>query len=430
LANQLNELIIHLYDLLWFLAIPFFKKFSKLSVGLDQRRSPLLYRRADLWIQAASAGESYLVQTLLNHLTVHEPISVLITTNTIQGMEILKKNLDPDALTRRGLFIQCAFFPLDQPSIMASMTKSIRPRTMVLLESELWPGLIFALKNQSYPIVVINGRMRKRSLSRHSLLRKFWQAYPPDQILAVSKKDADRFAELFGKANVSKMYNIKFDRLFDQYQALQPKAGFDPTHFNKNTFILLASVRKEEEIHVERLLCRLLRKLPHITIAVFPRHMDRLAHWKHILNRVTDHWQLRSQISKPISDGTVVLWDVFGELTTACSFASAVFVGGSLAPVGGQNFLEPLYFGLVPVMGPSWENFQWVGHDIIMQNLLRIEPDWMHVADALIEQITNPLSVNFVKKAAADYIKKRRGGTDQACRVIESHLFRNFDRRT
>ena len=120
--------------------------------------------------------------------------------------------------------------------------------------------------------------------------------------------------------------------------------------------------------------------------------------------------------------GSVVLWDTFGELLPAYRHAKTAFIGGSLAPLGGQNFLEALVNGVVPVTGPSWENFAWVGSGIIASGLLRVADDWRSVADILLKDIDNPLHRQDTITEALQYIKTRQGGTKIACRHITDSL--------
>lgn len=422
MAKRLSELSLQVYEVVWSLTVPFLRKNRKFFIGFDQRRSGISYPSADLWIHAASAGEAYLAEVILKHLSVTRSISVLITTNTEQGMAILNATLNPEEMAKREIMIHTAYFPLDKPGIMASVVESVKPRLMVLLESELWPGLLFALKTRGCPVVVINGRMRSRSFSRYMLCKSFWKPLSPDRVSAVSESDAERFAALFPRCVVSVMPNIKFDRLTDALESRQSLYGRDSKGLTLDKFVVLASVRREEERPVEKLLCRLLEKIPEAIIGLFPRHMDRIDHWRTVLNRVAEKWLFRTQAATPLEPGTVILWDTFGELTAAYRAASAVFVGGSLAPLGGQNFLEPLCHGLVPVIGPSWENFRWVGNEIIRSGLLRIEPDWKNAADALVEQVKAHRCPENIRARACDYIMNRKGGAIHACSIIETSL--------
>ena len=97
-------------------------------------------------------------------------------------------------------------------------------------------------------------------------------------------------------------------------------------------------------------------------------------------------------------------------------------MGGTLAPLGGQNFLEPLTHGLVPVIGPSFETFDWVGEDLFAQGLVRVANDWRAAAAILVELMASPPSKAVIKKALGDYLREHQGGTAIAVAAIEALL--------
>ena len=412
-----------LYDLGWKLAIPVLRLNHRLAEGFEQRSfQRKAARKADLWIQAASAGESYLTWDLIKNLKPPYPIKVLVTSNTSQGISILKRAIKDIAPNNRGVEIFTAYFPFDRPAIMANAIRAILPTVMVLLETEIWPGLLATLKKFSCKTVVLNGRITPKSLSRYLIWPSIWKSIRPDKIFAISQGDADRFATLFGKNRIGVMQNMKFDR-FD-YKG--------PSSFTKNplekivqpsaSFVVFGSVRREEEPLIEKIICDIRGRYPIIITGLFPRHMQRIPHWKKTLERLSIPWVLRSETIRPVAPGTVILWDTFGELPLAYGLSKAAFVGGSLVPLGGQNFLEALTSGVLPIIGPYWENFAWVGSDIVSQELIRIASDWQEVADLLVEDFKKTPSHGKVRERALNYIKSRQGGTAHACRVIEEYL--------
>ena len=141
-----------------------------------------------------------------------------------------------------------------------------------------------------------------------------------------------------------------------------------------------------------------------------------------MLGQTGIEYTLRSKTERRISAGKVILWDTFGELLPAYRLAGSAFIGGSLAPLGGQNFLEALVSGVIPIIGPWWDNFAWVGIEIIESGLLRVAGDWKQVADLLLKDLAGPPSRKDVIKAALQFIETRRGGTEKACRRIVACL--------
>ncbi len=133
-------------------------------------------------------------------------------------------------------------------------------------------------------------------------------------------------------------------------------------------------------------------------------------------------WTLRSDMTGPAQPGTVIIWDTFGELVPAYGLAKAAFVGGSLVPLGGQNFLEPLTCGVKPVIGPHWKNFAWVGNEIFDSGLALKGDDTEHVLNLLINILEDaPRRTEITKKAKA-YIRDRKGGAKAVCKQVADFL--------
>ena len=426
LISMTNNLIIKiafcLYNLGWNLVIPALRLNKRLAEGFKQRILREKLPKANLWIQAASVGEAFLAKELLDNFKPSNPTRILLTSNTSQGIEILEQAVSEITPANRDITAFTAYFPFDKPTIMARAVRDISPKIMVLLESEMWPGHMAALKKNGCKILIINGRITSKSLSRYLIWPSLCRALSPDKILAISENDAQRFASLFGKNRVGVMPNIKFDRLDSKASSPNTKNPLETIISHETPFLVLGSVRQEEEHLIKKIIADILYRQPETNIGLFPRHMHRIKHWKNTLSRMAIPWILRSDTRKIVSSGTVILWDTFGELSFAYKISKTAFVGGSLAPLGGQNFLEAITCGIVPVIGPSWENFAWVGPDIINKGLVKIAAGWKEVADTLVKGIENPPSHEIVRKLAFEYLKNRQGGTEMSCRLIDDFL--------
>ena len=421
--NLIHKTAFAFYNLSWGVVLPWLRLNHRLAEGYHQRAlKDKLPGVADLWIQAASVGESFLALEILKTLQVEQPIQILLTSNTRQGIDILNQALPELIRGQNQIQTAVRYFPFDKPSIMAAAIAAIRPKLMVLLETEIWPGLLLALKTQSCKILIVNGRITAKSLQRYHLWPSLWQRLRPDEVLAISQADAQRFSRLFGKAGIEVMSNIKFDRLAATISCGGDKNGLKAIVPVDNPFIVLASVRQEEEILVKNIIQDVLRTHPETVVGLFPRHMHRLPSWQKLLRQAGIGYTLRSKAEGRIPAGNVILWDIFGELLPAYRLAESAFVGGSLAPLGGQNFLEALVSGVIPIIGPWWDNFAWVGREIIDSGLLKVAEDWKHVADLLLEDLAGPPSRKDVVKAALQFIEARRGGTEEACRRIVACL--------
>lgn len=367
-------------------------------------------------------GESFLAWEIIRKLDPARPIRVLLTTYTSQGMDILEKVRSEARQQGSKLTIHTAYFPFDHPGIMTRAMTAIRPKLVLLLESELWPGLLLCCKQQRVQVLVANGRITARSLARYHIWPTLWRYLRPERILAMSGDDAARFATLFGRDGIETVSNIKFDRISKQDAPTvvdNPLAHLFPP---ESKLIVLGSVREEEETDLIKLICHIREQNNKISIALFPRHMHRLKNWQKLLAGHGCPWQLRSQTTEPVRHGSIILWDTMGEMLFAYELACAAFVGGSLAPLGGQNFLEPLQCGLKPVIGPYWDDFFWVGEEIIDLQLVFQAKNWQEAAEILVQNGSLPPQREQTRQEVIAYMKSRRGGTEKTCTTINTLL--------
>jgi len=405
-------MLLKIYEIVWIGAIPVVISFSKARDGWHERLFLKEKGPYDVWIHGASVGEAYMASDIILNMDSSNT-NILVTTNTPQGKEILIKQVKKERVTIR-------YFPFDLPSIMEKSISKWHPKVVVLLETELWPGFIYACNSNKVPVIVINGRLSERSFKAYMRFRSFWKRFSPDMIYAISKEDAQRYAFLFGKEKVKVMNNMKFDRVKIE---MDVKDKWLDYIVPKNIpFIVLGSVRKEEERDILMLIKAILSILPDVIIGLFPRHTERVEWWKNTLYEKGIRWVTRSETSSTVSPGVVIIWDKFGELAQAYSRADAAFVGGSLRPCGGHNFLEPLSYGVIPCVGPFLENFRWIDKEIFDLELVIIVKDWEELAKKLIYQLIKPSNKEDVRKKFIRFIKSRRGGVKKACEIISSYL--------
>ena len=416
--NRLNR-VLGLYGIAWQLALPWLKKTRRLRKGFEQRTTVHHLSRADIWIQAASAGEAYLTCALIRAMDPDHALTVLVTTTTPQGMEILKKEISPLDINPH-VSVAFSFFPFDSPALMDAAVSKVCPGVMVLLETELWPGLLSSLNKRQIPITMINARLSEKSLSRYRKAPWLCRILAPHTILAISPEDARRFRRIFPQTTIDTMPNIKFDTVMPQDMVTTPGCGLLSQHpFPKGIPVtLLASIRREEEEETAYILGQILFQYPNQVVALFPRHMHRIDFWQKTLTTLGLSWKLRSAITKPVLPGTTILWDTFGELKAACFHATAAFVGGSLKPLGGQNFLEPVICGAAAVTGPYLDNFNWVGQGLFATGVVNRAKNSREVVHHLCRHLNTPPRRQKITDKGIDYIRRYQGGTQMAVNTI------------
>ena len=420
------------YALLWRLARPFAARHKRLRDDFPLRMVPEEWKPpfpVDLWIQAASGGESFLARQLLGALhelagnDVQRRLRVLCTSCTRQGLDVLEAARVHAETFWPNLEIAVRVFPLDEPSIIRRAVKMASPKTVVLLETELWPGLMAACAEEGIPLVTVNGRMTEKSYSGYRWFAPLWRKVAPERILAMAEADASRFAALFGGTRVSVMPNMKFDAVplvAPVVDASSPAWSMLPPGV---PVVLLASVREEEEPLLPSVLGHVREHAPEAVVVVAPRHMERVPAWRDILETAFGAGNATSYSRLVETGGTgikgqAVLWDVFGQLQALYARAESVFVGGSLARLGGQNFLEAAGQGRVPVIGPHWKNFAWVGEEFFASGLGVRVGGAEELGPALVRMLRDVPEPETVRLKTTAYIAPRRGGTRMAAEAV------------
>lgn len=449
MRNALMRAALGGYSFAWRVARPALRRNRRLADGFAERLLPpgwpglgesLPNGRVDIWVQAASGGEARLACALLDALPAlagGAACTVLATTWTRQGRDIL--DAKARALSASPLRLIPRFVPFDDPALMRRALASARPRVVVLLETELWPGLLHACREAGVPVLVLNGRLTEKTARIYARTAGLWRALAPDRIVAMSAENTARFARIFPATPCETLPNIKFD-LAAQAARLGVTSPDLPAVLGLGAGALrplglFASVREEEEQE----LCAVLGQLaaeglfatqggPAARLVIAPRHMHRVEAWTCHLARLGLHWTRRSCPDAGAAAADVIVWDAFGELAWLYAVADAVFVGGSLAPLGGQNFLEPLAAGVVPCVGPHLANFAWAldapeGEGLAERDLLRRVPDGQALCRFLSATLTRgaltPAQRLETREHFYTWLAYRQGGTAaQAARLV------------
>lgn len=413
-----------LYNMLWKLSLIFLKKNNNLNKEFKKRTTSIHHKKADIWIHAASAGEAYLAISILNRLKTRKKLKILLTSITLQGFNILQTQSNSTTLNE-FFEITIEYFPFDMPDNIKQAVKIIDPCLMILLETELWPALLYFLKQNQTKILIINARLSAKSFKKYKLVSFIAKHFSPDLILATSEKYKKRFAKIFYNSKIKLMQNIKFE----SFETINSKiADVNINNPNNLPITVFASIIKNEETDIIKILKLILNDFPDQIIAIFPRHQSRIQAWEKHLTSNKFKYLLRSKLSPntkddkpnnlPLNKSQIILWDKFGEQNSFFKLSSIVFVGGSLKPLGGQNFIEPAINGCFTIIGPYYDDFDWVKEDIFKDNIVTKKQDWKEVAYTIVNACKNPESPEKQKKKTIKYVEKNKGGTDKACTEI------------
>ena len=294
---------------------------QKLGHDLPQRQD------RPVWLHMASVGEVNAAYPLVMELRRRQPdVPIIVSTFTPTGAEMAQKKFGPG--------VEHVYLPLDFNKAVTTFFQRINPRCALIMETEIWPRLFYHCKLNNIPLVIVNGRLSKRSMNKPAWIRAFYQKAlrNVDQVLARSETDADRFVELGCAAEkVQIIDNIKFAAPAEQ-QTIKPIPLPRP-------YVLAASTHDDEELQISRVWLKSNLSQTHLLVLV-PRHPKRKAEILQQLQPLTSKLAVRSHNDTVTAETEIYLADTFGELPQFIAGAALVVMGGSLIPRGGQNVIK------------------------------------------------------------------------------------------
>ena len=335
---------------------------------------------ATWWVHAVSVGETRAALPLVQQLRRAYPdMPIVLTHMTATGRET-GRALYGDTVTQ-------AWLPYDLPFAVAAFLEHFRPAAGFLLETELWPNLIAAAAARRIAVYQVNARLSERSAAGY---RRFAALTRPmlSRLAGVAAQSADDEARLaaLGAARTVVTGNIKFDVTVPE-GARALGAEFAQRFGQSRSVWVAASTREGEEAQLLDALAR--SPLPVETLLVIvPRHPQRFAAVADLLRERGVPFARRSDNLPVPADVRVVLGDSMGELFGYYAAADLAFVGGSLAPLGGQNLIEPLALGVPVLIGPHTFNFSEASAGAVAAGAARVVTD----ADALVAAVRELLS--------------------------------------
>ncbi|HWR98484.1 MAG TPA: glycosyltransferase N-terminal domain-containing protein [Candidatus Methanoperedens sp.] len=319
-----------------------------------------------IWVHAASVGEVGAAAPLVEALLRERPAArVLVSTFTAAGRAAAERSIaagDPR--------VRCLFAPLDWGWIPRAVVRRERPALFILLETELWPVLLLALRRAGVPVLVANGRISSRRFGRYRALRR---ALRPaleavSLALACTAEDAQRYVALgLPAARVRVAGNLKHARppREDRAGVLRRERIREFLGVGSGRRALVGgSVRGAEAGMLLGVFRELRAADPGLLLVLAPRHPDRFD--AAVLGPWDGAWVRWSAMAARIPPETaVVLVDTVGELADCYAAATIACVGGTWGDHGGHNLLEPAFHGVPVVFGPDFRHFAEEGRALL-----------------------------------------------------------------
>ncbi|NOZ69983.1 MAG: 3-deoxy-D-manno-octulosonic acid transferase [Deferribacteres bacterium] len=365
---------------------------------------------ADIWVHAVSVGEVLACLPFLKKLKQEFPgHRIVLSTTTYTGQKIARERF-PAA-------DRIMYMPWDTGICVNRVVRSLRPRIFITVETELWPVLFNSLKGVGCRVVILNGRISRKSFRGYEKIRFFMKRVLSDVdfLYMQGKGDAERIISIGAeREKVGVMGNFKFDAEFSASSA--------PAWLEKvgGRILLAASTHKgEEEILLDAY--KLVReRIQDARLILAPRHPERFGEAAEVIRKQGLDFIRRSEIRQAPAPG-VILLDTMGELSSVFSGASVAFIGGSLVPLGGHNIMEPAYWAKPVIFGPHMDNFP-VAREFLKRSAAVQVTNAGDIAETVIELMENPERAQDMGRKARSIIDENRGAVKRAVELVRSFI--------
>ena len=311
----------------------------------------------DVWLHAVSLGEVVAATPLIDALLA-EKLRVLVTTMTPTGSQQITK--------RFGSQVEHQYVPYDFPQVVRRFFKNTKPRLGIIMETELWPNLIYQAKQVKMPLILVNARLSDHSFKSYEKAKFIFKPVLNQltAIFAQSEEDARRFIDLGAAENLVQMVgNIKFD-LQMQISVNKDCEQLKSQWGQERVVVIAASTHNDEEKQILSRLNKLKVAIPNLILLIVPRHPERFDEVFQLSEEQGFATGRRSQATSIDVNTEVIIIDSIGEFMSFYQSSDYAFVGGSLVPIGGHNVLEPIAVKVPVFSGPYMNNSKAICRDL------------------------------------------------------------------
>lgn len=368
-----------------------------------------------VWVHAVSLGESRAAGILIQALREAVPgVRILLTHGTATG------RAEGQRLLRAG-DVQ-VWQPWDTPAAVQRFLRHFRPRVGLLMETEVWPNLVLQSRAAGVPLALVNARMSEKSL--RSALRWATLMQPTygalSAVWAQTADDAQRLAELSAPVQAI-TGNLKFDAQPDAAQCVQAQAWRARL---QKPVIMLASSREGEEAQWLETLRAAPEALHQAQWLIVPRHPQRVDEVEQLLVQAGLTVSRRSSWRDAGPQGAADVWlgDSLGEMALYYSLSDVAMLGGSFAPLGGQNLIEAAACACPVVMGPHTFNFAEVAQHAQAEGAARRVPDMAQAVQLALTSVIDSAAMQSWRTQALAFTQAHKGAARRVAALVKDLL--------
>ncbi|MBL1320060.1 MAG: lipid IV(A) 3-deoxy-D-manno-octulosonic acid transferase [Methylophaga sp.] len=372
---------------------------------------------AIIWIHAVSVGEVEACRPLVKQLRTEYPDhQLLITTMTPTGSERVK------LLFENSVF-HC-YLPYDLPFAIKRFLNRTKPQFGIIMETEIWPNLIYYCHKRNIPLVLANARLSERSTKGYAhfpeFIKETLQNLP--LIAAQGQDDRKRFQQLGANIeNVHAIGNLKYEITLPASLTEQADAMRHLWDSNRPVWVAASTHEGEEEMVINA--ARQVRALfPNLLLIIVPRHPQRFDRVAALAGKAGFKTLRRSDQQACPADVQILVVDTMGELPLFYAASDVAFVGGSLVPHGGHNVLEPAALGRAIVTGPHYFNFNEITTDFLRADAIIEVSDIQSLADTTIKLLQNPQQRAQMGEAALQLIAGSQSASTHLINLIKYNI--------
>lgn len=313
-----------------------------------------------IWIHCSSVGEVNLSDSLIKKILEKKSENILLSVFTDTGFETAeKKYSDNDR-------IKIIYFPLDDYFLIKTILKNIRLKTLIVIETEIWPNLI-NLCSKVGKVILANGRISDKSFKRDKKIGFILKSLLGEKIdffCVQTEIDKERFIELGAKKDrVEVTGNLKFDIELENFSEESKENLKNQIYYNRKKIFVCGSTRTgEDEILIESF-----KKLKNYLLVLVPRHLDRIPKLEELIKSQGLTYKKYSELEE--GDYQVLIVDKMGVLRKFYSIADITFVGGTLVNIGGHSLLEPLFYRKTPIFGKYLQNVKDISKEVLKREI-------------------------------------------------------------
>tara|TARA_B100000959_G_scaffold36150_1_gene34759 strand:+ start:1033 stop:2304 length:1272 start_codon:yes stop_codon:yes gene_type:complete len=308
-----------------------------------------------IWLHVASVGEAMSILPLIENLETEEKVNtILITSITLSSGQILEKKYN----NNKKIIHQ--FLPLDVPFFVDKFLNHWSPNLSIFIDSEIWPNLIYSIKKKNIPLLLINGRISKKTFLKWNFFKNFAKkVFGKFDLCIASNAESENYLRMLGTKNIKNFGNLKFTKTKSNSDNFSDK---DLEERLKNRKIwCAASTHSTEELFCAKTHLELKKNYKNILTIIIPRHISRVKKIIDELSILNLKVSLYSDIKYLNKDVDILLIDSYGEALKFYQISKCVFLGKStiksLINDSGQNPLEPSMAGCKIFHGPYVSNF-------------------------------------------------------------------------